>query len=192
MSIILPGESLAKYRDKPEGSGPSGISAENSAVENSAVTSIYPAGETSQQSGIQQAPAQELTEMVEQDPVARMAPPASSARRPFSSGLEPLPGEKLSKWKTHQHLPMEPKDVEANDQLPVPEAVRFAPLSPLLPLEQTETEDRTSHDTTGRARRVRRNRIRTRNIIRATVTITSHIPTGMSQRPLHADHIPRT
>ncbi|HXN17732.1 MAG TPA: Rne/Rng family ribonuclease [Candidatus Binatus sp.] len=149
VSIILPGESLAKYRDKPVGSAPSSISAENSAVENLAVTSVYPAGETSQPSGIQQAPAQELTEMVEQDPVARMAPPASSARRPFLSGLEPLPGEKLSKWKTHQHLPMEPKDVEANDQLPVPEAIRFAPLSPLLPLEQTETEDRTSHDARG-------------------------------------------
>jgi ribonuclease G len=63
--------------------------------------------------------------------------------------LEPLPGEKLSKWKAHTHLPVEPEDVEANDRLPVPEAVRFAPLSPLVPLEQTETEDRTSHDARG-------------------------------------------
>jgi|HubBroStandDraft_4_1064222.scaffolds.fasta_scaffold01165_3 Rne/Rng family ribonuclease len=187
VSIILPGESLAKYRDKPVGSAPSSISAENSAVENSAVTSFYPAAETSQQSGIQEAPAQEFTEMVEQDPVARMAPPASSARRPFSSGLEPLPGEKLSKWKTHQHLPMEPKDVEANDQLPVPEAVRFAPLSPLLPLEQTETEDRTSHDARGGHHGSEE--IASPAEYHSNDGYQSHSD-GHESETLHADHIP--
>jgi ribonuclease G len=58
--------------------------------------------------------------------------------------LEPLPGEKLSKWKAHQHLPIDTK--EDLDALPVPDAVRFAPLAPLSPLEQTETEDRPAHD----------------------------------------------
>jgi ribonuclease G len=58
--------------------------------------------------------------------------------------LEPLPGEKLSKWKAHQHLPIDAK--EDLDALPVPDAVRFAPLAPLSPLEQTETEDRPAHD----------------------------------------------
>ena len=149
LSIILPGESLAKYRDKPAASAPSNLSAESSAVESLTAAPVYPATEPLPQPGVQEAPVEELEEMVEQDPVARMAPPATPARRPFSSGLEPLPGEKLSKWKTHQHLPMEPKEVEANDQLPVPEAVRFAPLSPLLPLERTETEDRASHDARG-------------------------------------------
>jgi Rne/Rng family ribonuclease len=148
VSIILPGESLAKYRDKPAGSAPSSISTDNSAIESLTAAPLYLAAEPLQP-GVHEAPAQELTETVGQDAVARIAPPASSARRPFSSGLEPLPGEKLSKWKTHQHLPMDPEDVEANDQLPVPEAVRFAPLSPLLPLEQTETEDRASHDARG-------------------------------------------
>ncbi len=152
VSIILPGESLAKYRDKPAASAPAPISTENSAMETSTAAPVYSAAETLRHSGVHLSPAQELPnlDMVDQDPAARLAPPpVIPARRPFSSGLEPLPGEKLSKWKTHQHLPMEPKDVEANDQLPVPEAVRFAPLSPLLPLEQTETEDRASHDARG-------------------------------------------
>jgi ribonuclease E len=47
----------------------------------------------------------------------------------YSSGIEPLPGETLSKWKAHTHLPPEPP----SDNEPVPDAVAFAPLSPLMP-----------------------------------------------------------
>ena len=64
-------------------------------------------------------------------------------RAPSASGLEPLPGETLSKWKAHTHLPPEPSASEPQapepqtrqpqDNAPVPDAVRFAPLSPLLP-----------------------------------------------------------
>ena len=59
-------------------------------------------------------------------------------RAPSSSGLEPLPGETLSKWKAHTHLPPEPlapelRTHEPQDNAPVPDAVRFAPLSPLMP-----------------------------------------------------------
>jgi len=60
-------------------------------------------------------------------------------RAPSSSGgLEPLPGETLSKWKAHTHLPPEPLVAEPHapepqDNAPVPDAVRFAPLSPLMP-----------------------------------------------------------
>ncbi len=60
-------------------------------------------------------------------------------RAPSSSGgLEPLPGETLSKWKAHTHLPpeplaSEPRAPEPQDNAPVPDAVRFAPLSPLMP-----------------------------------------------------------
>src|SRR6202041_94642 len=59
-------------------------------------------------------------------------------RAPSSSGLEPLPGETLSKWKAHTHLPPEPltpelQTHEPQDNAPVPDAVRFAPLSPLMP-----------------------------------------------------------
>src|SRR5277367_386711 len=59
-------------------------------------------------------------------------------RAPSSSGLEPLPGETLSKWKAHTHLPPDPVAPEPlasqpQDNAPVPDAVRFAPLSPLMP-----------------------------------------------------------
>ena len=126
--------------------------------------------------------------MVDQDPAARMAPPAIPARRPFSTGLEPLPGEKLSKWKTHQHLPMEPKDVEANDQLPVPEAVRFAPLSPLLPLEHTETEDRASHD--ARGGHAESEEISSPAEHHSSDSHNYGASEGHESESLHADHIP--
>src|SRR5271155_4022649 len=57
-------------------------------------------------------------------------------RAPSSSGLEPLPGETLSKWKAHTHLPPEPlapqpvatepqaHETQAQDNSPVPDAVR--------------------------------------------------------------------
>src|SRR6202007_3377609 len=59
-------------------------------------------------------------------------------RAPSSGGLEPLPGETLSKWKAHTHLPPEPETPEPQasqpqDNAPVPDAVRFPPLSPLMP-----------------------------------------------------------
>src|ERR1700733_4964273 len=189
LSIILPGESLAKYRDKPAASAHSGVSTENSTVESLGAASVYPAAEPLQQPGVQETPVEELEEMVEQDPVARMAPPIIPARRPFSSGLEPLPGEKLSKWKTHQHLPMDPEDVEANDQLPVPEAVRFAPLSPLLPLEQTETEDRASHDARGGHDESEGIDSHTERHSSDVHDYQSHSD-GHESETLHADHIP--
>ncbi|MGB8543205.1 MAG: hypothetical protein WCD49_16370, partial [Candidatus Acidiferrales bacterium] len=189
LSIILPGESLAKYRDKPATSASGSSSAENSVAESLGAASLYPAAEPLQQPVVQETPVEELEEMVEQDPVARMAPPVSPARRPFSSGLEPLPGEKLSKWKAHQHLPMDPKDVETNDQLPVPEAVRFAPLSPLLPLEQTETEDRASHDARGGRGGFEEIDSHAQHHSSDGRDYPSHSD-GLESETLHADHIP--
>lgn len=150
VSIILPGESLAKYRDKPAASGISAVEpAENVARPIHTEASDHFAQEPSEtQPSAYQPPAQRspVTYTKTQDSSARLASPIFPARRPSSSstGLEPLPGEKLSKWKAHQHLPIDSK--EDIDSLPVPEAVRFAPLAPLSPLEQTETEDRPSHD----------------------------------------------
>jgi Rne/Rng family ribonuclease len=191
VSIILPGESLAKYRDKPAGSAPGSISSANSAIETSAAAPSHPAIESVQHSGVYQPPTQELStpDLVDQAPAARMSPQAIPARRPFSSGLEPLPGEKLSKWKTHQHLPMEPRDVEANDQLPVPEAVRFAPLSPLLPLEQTETEDRASHDARGGHHESEEISSHTEHHSSDSHSYGSDSE-GHESASLHADHIP--
>src|SRR6202046_2890726 len=150
VSLILPGESLAKYREKPAApASPTIEPAENIVSTTSEAPPTHFAQESSEpqpnayEPSAQSSPAA-YTESP--DPSARLATPVFPARRPSSSssGLEPLPGEKLSKWKTHQHLPIEPK--EDLDSLPVPDAVRFAPLAPLSPLEQTETEDRPSHD----------------------------------------------
>jgi Rne/Rng family ribonuclease len=151
VSIILPGESLAKYREKPAAPASSSVEpAENIATTISEAPSSHFAPEPSQpQPNAYEPPAQSLpvTYAESPDPSARLATPGFPARRPSSSssGLEPLPGEKLSKWKTHQHLPIEPKK-EDIDALPVPDAVRFAPLAPLSPLEQTETEAPSSRD----------------------------------------------
>src|ERR1700678_2940941 len=150
VSIILPGESLAKYREKPAAPASSPVEpSENIATPIPTESSAHFAPEPSQsQPNAYESPAQEspVTYMESPDPSARLAPPVFPARRPStsSSGLEPLPGEKLSKWKAHQHLPIDAK--EDLDALPVPDAVRFAPLAPLSPLEQTETEDRPAPD----------------------------------------------
>jgi ribonuclease G len=150
VSIILPGESLAKYREKPAAPTSSSVEpSEHIATPIPTESSAHFAPEPSQsQPNAYESPAQEspATYTESPDPSARLAPPVFPARRPStsSSGLEPLPGEKLSKWKAHQHLPIDTK--EDLDALPVPDAVRFAPLAPLSPLEQTETEDRPAHD----------------------------------------------
>ena len=150
VSIILPGESLAKYREKPAAPTSSSVEpSEHIATPIPTESSAHFAPEPSQsQPNAYESPAQEspATYTESPDPSARLAPPVFPARRPStsSSGLEPLPGEKLSKWKAHTHLPIDTK--EDIDALPVPDAVRFAPLAPLSPLEQTETEDRPAHD----------------------------------------------
>ncbi len=150
VSIILPGESLAKYREKPAAPASSPVEpSENIATPIPTESSAHFAPEPSQpQPNAYESPAQKspVTYTESPDPSARLAPPVFPARRPStsSSGLEPLPGEKLSKWKAHQHLPIDAK--EDLDALPVPDAVRFAPLAPLSPLEQTETEDRPVRD----------------------------------------------
>src|ERR1700734_2539947 len=150
VSIILPGESLAKYRERPAAPASSSVEpAENIATTTFEAPSAHLAPEIPEpRPSVYEPPAQSspATYTESPDPSARLATPVFPARRPSSSssGLEPLPGEKLSKWKAHQHLPIEPK--EDIDSLPVPDAVRFAPLAPLSPLGQTETEDRPSHD----------------------------------------------
>jgi Rne/Rng family ribonuclease len=80
---ILPGESLAKYRDKPV---------------TSSAASVAPAAEEIRNSTAPVAEPETVTEHP-----ATPAPAAYSPRpeqRPsYGSGLEPLPGETLSKWK---------------------------------------------------------------------------------------------
>jgi len=111
VSIILPGESLAKYRDKPAG--------ESIPAPSDDATQISVPNEPTDfaASAPPAAPVVEPPEQVHQSPAPRAfeprrefhPEPRTEAPRSFSTGLEPLPGETLSKWKqrgapVEQHL----------------------------------------------------------------------------------------
>jgi Rne/Rng family ribonuclease len=144
ISIVLPGESLAKFREKPSGAE-AAASSHDADTHQLLETSSYSVSESSAQ-GFSAAPQpsqdKESTLLssfgsfdapVEAPSVPQRResfPSRPAVRNAFSSGIEPLPGESLSKWKTHQHLPPEPP---SSDNAPVPEAVQFASLSPLMP-----------------------------------------------------------
>src|SRR5271156_637455 len=146
ISVVLPGESLAKFREKTPGT----ISGSASAVPVADFAGAPPETVAAPESHSHESAAPESAghEPAAHDSAQHFAPPSAppafTPRPSYGSGLEPLPGETLSKWKTHQHLP--PEEVERADALPVPDAVRFAPLSPLVPLEHTESEEHTSHE----------------------------------------------
>jgi len=178
ISTLLPGESLAKFRER----SPSDVSASTAQThsrEADAAPSYTPAfdehespaHESETHGNVREEVHEEAhegtdesvasprfaDERVEHRPVARESSGRGSfpARESFprrnegfrapssSGGLEPLPGETLSKWKAHTHLPPEPETGEPQasetqasqpqDNAPVPDAVRFAPLSPLMP-----------------------------------------------------------
>jgi Rne/Rng family ribonuclease len=143
ISIVLPGESLAKFKEKPSGAEATAFG-QDADTHQPSETSSYPVTESSAP-GFSAAPQpfqdKESTllssfgsfdapvETPSVPPRRESFPSRPAARSAVSSGIEPLPGESLSKWKTHQHLPPEPP----SDNAPVPEAVQFASLSPLMP-----------------------------------------------------------
>jgi Rne/Rng family ribonuclease len=183
ISTLLPGESLAKFRER----SPSDISASAAQTHSHDVEaapnyapafgeSESPAHESETHANVQEEIHEEAhegtdesvasprfaDERVEHRPAGRESSGRGSfpARESFprrnegfraaasGGGLEPLPGETLSKWKAHTHLPPEPVAPEpvvpepqthetqasqVQDNSPVPDAVRFAPLSPLMP-----------------------------------------------------------
>jgi Rne/Rng family ribonuclease len=96
LSVILPGESLAKYRDK--GSAP--------------LESAHPVEEppTTQRFNATPEAAPEPTHKVS-------VPPPHEYQTSSAGGLEPLPGESLSKWKTHEI----PAEERAPIAFPMPE-----------------------------------------------------------------------
>ena len=141
ISMVLPGESLAKFREKPSGAEPGGFSPNvdthqtsetssrglsDSAAQEFRAPQLHKDKESSLLSSFGSFDAPVETPSVPQNRENFSPRPARPGS--FSSGIEPLPGESLSKWKTHQHLPPEP----ATDNSPVPEAVQFASLSPLV------------------------------------------------------------
>jgi Rne/Rng family ribonuclease len=165
ISTLLPGESLAKFRER----SPSDASASAAHAHDAEATSSYTpslgqheslahesevygnvhedvhedahegmhdsvAHEHHADEPVQHRPAARESSTRESFPTRENYPPRNQGfRAPASSGLEPLPGETLSKWKSHTHLPPEPQTPEPLDNAPVPDAVRFAPLSPLMP-----------------------------------------------------------
>jgi Rne/Rng family ribonuclease len=140
ISIVLPGESLAKFREKPAGAETASFGREFDAQQ-TPETHSHGFGDSAAGASAPQEHKEKEASLLSSFgsfdapietpslPQRRENFPARAARpSAFSSGIEPLPGESLSKWKTHQHLPPEP----ATDNSPVPEAVQFASLSPLV------------------------------------------------------------
>jgi len=166
ISMLLPGESLAKFRERSPSdvsaapahrrdveatpSDTASFARQESSAHESEVHGNVPEDvqQEMRDAVAHQHPADEpaeyrpaARESSTREPLATREnyPPRNQGfRAPSSSGLEPLPGETLSKWKAHTHLPPEPLAPEAQiqepqDNAPVPDAVRFAPLSPLMP-----------------------------------------------------------
>jgi hypothetical protein len=111
VSIILPGESLAKYREKPPVSAPADFSASAAPVAEETHSSFVPAAapefvpETEPvREPIAPPPAFRPREEYRSSSPSPSSPSSSSssAMPAYGSGLEPLPGESLSKWKRQE------------------------------------------------------------------------------------------
>ncbi len=99
VSVILPGESIARYKDRPPVSPAAPGTAEN-------VPLPAAPDEFGEATGLPAVTAQEG----HREGSEALRPPRAFELRPHSSGLEPLPGESLSKWKTRRpasELPLE-------------------------------------------------------------------------------------
>ncbi len=95
VSVILPGESLARYKDKPASENPPAAGAE---------PTHSAADEGMGRSPILAESAESVTETAATSSASEFRPVRHENTRPVypppsSSGLEPLPGETLAKWK---------------------------------------------------------------------------------------------
>ncbi|MGC2420390.1 MAG: Rne/Rng family ribonuclease [Candidatus Acidiferrales bacterium] len=115
ISIILPGESLAKYRDKvPE-----------AAVASPHVEEVLNTAESSA-----------AVEPVREEESVAPAEARATFDQPLPTGLEPLPGESLSKWQRHEPL------VEEHEEEPAaPAAPLDAPVEALPDTQRMQQED---------------------------------------------------
>ena len=98
IQTILPGESLAKYKERPPAPP----------VSSTPVEETFPTTSMAKATPESVAPVAPVS--MPWEPAPRSFSPARSEFQSFSSssgGLEPLPGESLSKWKTHEHSPDE-------------------------------------------------------------------------------------
>jgi len=104
--IILPGESLAKYKEKPPSAAPPVFAEENVSTAEAPIV----ASEAS--AALYEPPAPSFSE-----PAVESPRPARSQYRPSSSGLEPLPGESISKWKHVEPAPEPVAEAAAASEL---------------------------------------------------------------------------
>ena len=123
ISILLPGESLAKFREKPTASTPALETASDSTAITSQFGSFEPVAESTPRPPLvpeEQSQPSLLppSRSFEQQPREHKSYPSTAPARfrPSSFGVEPLPGESISKWKTHQHLPPEPVNEPGGEQ----------------------------------------------------------------------------
>jgi Rne/Rng family ribonuclease len=123
ISVILPGESLARHKDKPPVTDVAGVSPQDT-TKNIAPVEQHEATDFS--AG---APATSLEpqEQIHESPAPRAFEPRRDFRSeprpeaprsyPSSAGLEPLPGESLAKWKNREPAaggPLAEQHVEAS------------------------------------------------------------------------------
>jgi Rne/Rng family ribonuclease len=145
VSIILPGESLAKYREKPAGEFSPAPPADAAGVSATAEPTNFAASEPTG------APV-EQPEQVHESPAPRAFEPRHEFRSEprteptgsFLTGLEPLPGESLSKWKNRGAAPEQHVEAAAS---PVPEpepAVETEPDEPEIHAAEPAHEEHTA------------------------------------------------
>ncbi|HTW22247.1 MAG TPA: Rne/Rng family ribonuclease [Candidatus Baltobacteraceae bacterium] len=116
--IILPGESLAKYKEKPPAAAAPSATDEHVAAAEASAAAPEPAA----------APAVS-------EPVVEAPRPARSEYHASSTGLEPLPGESISKWK---HV--EPPPAQAAAPIAAPEFLEEIAADDEIEEEEQEIE----------------------------------------------------
>ena len=137
LPIILPGESLAKYRDKaPEPTPPTSFSPASVEESHSMDSSATPEPAQTREPALPAVPAWQ----------------PHLEHRSSTSGLEPLPGESLSKWKRHEP----PATAAPQSSVPEPEvhphegsgekALHFYENAPTEHLPHVEPLPRNQHD----------------------------------------------
>jgi Rne/Rng family ribonuclease len=151
VSIILPGESLAKYRDKPPAEAVAPGSVEETATSASRATIASDTLASGPVAAGTQAPAVAPSEA--QEPTREGTVPSSPFRTAFpeneraeyprtsSSGLEPLPGETLSKWKNREPVNAENEPAASSASLHKYSESRFEPHAPSHPEAHLEHQE---------------------------------------------------
>ncbi len=106
VSVILPGESLARYKDKPSSENPPAVGAEQTHAapdEGMGRPSVL-------SESVESVTETTATSSPSEFPPARHENTRPAYPPPSSSGLEPLPGENLAKWKQRAPEAQEPSE----------------------------------------------------------------------------------